>query len=256
MITVLVPGIRPNNWKKLYKSCVKAIGERFEIIFISPYKVPGEIKDYPGIKHIQDLGTPIKCQQRGLLEANGQYITWAADDGIYMPESLSKALSLIEDYKTVVVGKYTESEHPSPMMWTDEYYILSNHDSSAFKYVPKDYMMLNAGLISRDLLIEIGGWDCQFEVCPMAYNDLAIRLQNYGAKFVIPQEIMFKCSHLPGMLGDHGPVHLAQTLHDEPLFKEIYSNVECNKRTVINPENWRNCDAIWERRFDINNLPK
>lgn len=226
----------------------------WEIIFISPNPLPEEFKGLDNVQYIEDWGTPIRAQQRGLCAARGEYITWAADDGEYLPGSLDIAWAIVKDYKfdpkILVMGKYYEGNgDPNPVMAGKDYYYLSNHDGSFSPYLPPGYLMLNVGIVSRTLLEAVGGWDCQFEVCPMSYNDLAVRLQNYGVKFLIQDEMMFNCSHMPGTTGDHGPVHFAQIEHDQPLFKQIYGTPDATKRIHIELTNWENSPAKWERRF-------
>ena len=105
------------------------------------------------------------------------------------------------------------------------------------------------GLVPRELLLKLGGWDCQFEVCPMAYNDLAIRLQRYDVDFIIQDEVMYKCGHMPGLSGDHAPVHNAQIIHDQPLFKRIYTDAKSKERTSVLLNNWQRSPERWGRRF-------
>ena len=153
--------------------------------------------------------------------------------------------------KSLIMGKYVEGKNDGDFdMISNEYYNLKNHDASRLKKLPKEnYWMLNVGLVSRLLLRKVGGWDCQFEVCPMAYNDLAIRLQNLGIKWIIQNEIMYTCSHMPGRMGDHGPIHDAQIQHDQPLFDKIYSADDAQNRININLNNWENSPKRWQRRF-------
>lgn len=255
-LTVLVPGIRPQNWWALFKSIEASTKRTFEMIVISPYDLPKEFWNVNNVKAIKDYGSPIRCQQRGLTEAQGNWITWAADDGVFLPEMLDQAFDVIEDYKTVVMGKYTEGDHFHPLMLEKEYYRLRYHEGLAYETIPKNYYMLNVGIISKQLLLEIGGWDCQFEVCPMAYIDLAIRVQRLGIVFKHQNKIMFKCSHTPNHEGDHGPIHDAQQQHDEPLFRTMYKNPSITERKEIDINNWKKVPEIWTRRFDANNLPK
>ncbi len=110
--------------------------------------------------------------------------------------------------------------------------------------------MLNCGLVSRKITLELGGWDAAtFQVCPYAYHDFSIRLQKYGCKFIIQPEVMFKCSHMPDCTGDHGPIHMGQIYFDEPMFKEIYNHPYYSKRLAIDVDNWKKAPAKWERRF-------
>lgn len=254
-LTVICPGIRTKNWKTLWDSIAKTFSGSAEIIFISPYELPEELRGVEGVRWINDWGTPIKCQQKGLIAARGEFITWAADDGYFLPGALDISLKKYNESpepKKLVMGKYYEGNStPNPEMSKDWYYILNNHNASNSKFFGRNYYMLNVGLVPRELLLEIGGWDCQFEVCPMAYNDCAIRLQNYGVQFIIQDEMMFTCSHMPGHEGDHGPIHDAQVLHDEPLFQKIYreSRKASDSRQKIDINNYGACAEKWERRF-------
>lgn len=248
-LTVICPGIRTKNWRKLYDSIGKAFSGKWEIIFVGPYPLPEDMLGFDNVHFIEDWGSPIRCQQRGLIAAHGSHITWAADDGYFLPGSLDIAFSKLEP-NALVMGKYYEGNNDGDMpMQEDKYYILSNHDATKVKWIPSHYYMLNVGVVPREMLLEIGGWDCQFEVCPMSYNDLAIRLQRNGVKFIVQNEMMFKCSHMPGHEGDHGPIHDGQIYHDQPLFKRIYWDTSCANRIKIDLFNWKNAPVRWERRF-------
>lgn len=253
-LTVLVPGIRTKNWRCLYDSIDKAFKGSWEIIFIGPYEVPDGLKGTENLNYIEDWGSPMRCMQRGLTKAKGDWITWAADDGVFLPHSLDTGFSSLENYKFsqdyLVMGKYIEGKNDGDYsMQENKYYMLRTHDATNSKYVPKDYYMLNVGLVNRELLLEIGGWDCIFEVCPMAFNDLAIRLQRICTMFIIQNEIMFTCSHLPGHEGDHGPIHDAQINEDQPLFKKIYESKDSIERINIPLNNWEKTPERWIRRF-------
>jgi hypothetical protein len=251
-LSVLVPGIRTHNWKRLYDSIKSSTKESFEMIFVGPYELPTELQGKENIKFIQDYGTPIRCQQIALTESEGEWITWAADDGYYVENALDDSFSIIEnnnDYKTVVFGKYFEGEGNEEIQDDIQYHKLNFHPATRTVYIPMEYMSLNCGVVSRQLLIEIGGWDCSFEVCPMSYADFAIRSQNYGANFIIQDNVMFKCGHMPGTSGDHAPIHYAQITHDEPLFQQMYNSPECLSRVKIEIDNWKSCPDKWTRRF-------
>jgi len=253
ILSVLVPGIRPTNWKRLYDSIGASCKYTWEVIFISPYALPEELKGKENVQWIEDWGTPIRCQQRGLISARGDWIAWAADDGQFLPGALTLGFDIIKgkvkNTHSYLMGKYLEGTGDNGHMLGDNYYTLSRHKASFSPWLPPHYLMLNVGLVPKKLLAIVGGWDCQFEACPMAYNDLAIRLQNLGCTVYIQNEVMFICGHTPLKQGDHGPVHDGQTLHDEPLFKDIYSRQECIDRTRVDLGNWEKTPKRWERRF-------
>lgn len=236
-------------------SVASSFFKEWEIIFISPYPLPIELKDKKNVRIIEDWGSPIRCQQRGLIAAKGDWITWAADDGVFLPNALDIAYKKLEEVKfdpyKVVMGKYYEGNNDGDMpMQNDEYYILNNHDATRIKWIGSSFYMLNVGLVSREVLLEVGGWDAEsFQVCPMAYNDLAVRLQRNNVEFIIQNEMMFKCSHMPGLEGDHAPIHNAQIDYDQPLFRRIYSEQKSQQRIKIDLFNWKKAPSKWEMRF-------
>ncbi len=253
-LTVLVPGIRCENWRTLYDSIGQAFSGKWEMIIISPYELPDNMQR-DNVRWIQDWGAPMRCMQQGLCGAHGDWITWAADDGKFVAESLDIGFSKLAkhdfDPNYLVMGKYIEGGNDGDMSMQDNsYYLLGNHDATKIKYVPKDCYMLNVGLVSRELLFKMGGWDCRFEVCPMAFNDLAIRLHQTGVKWIIQDEIMFTCSHMPGKTGDHAPIHDGQIDHDQPLFREIWQCGASQGRDVIKLDNWKKSPEKWRRRFN------
>lgn len=270
-LTIICPGIRTKNWERLYRSIDKSFSGSWEIIFIGPYDIPADMKKKladegrTNFRYIYDMGSPIRCQQIGLVQSEGEWINWAADDGYFLDGALDVGFKKMEDfnlssegeaqgvppYKVVVMGKYYEGNNDGEMpMQENKYYVLSNHDASRSPNIPAHYFMLNVGLVSREVLFEIGGWDAHsFQVCPMAYNDCAVRLQNHGCKFLIQDEMMFTCSHLPGLQGDHGPIHCAQVYKDQPMFTKIYRDPESAQRIHIDLNNWQNAPAHWEMRF-------
>lgn len=254
-LSVICPGIRTKNWEKLYNSVGESFQGTWEIVFVGPYDLPEELKSKENIRYIKDWGSPIRCQQIGLISSRGDWINWAADDGYFLPQSHDVAFEKLRqvsfDSKYLVMGKYREGDGDTDPMTKDAYYILSNHDVTRIKWINNDYYMLNVGVVSRELLLDVGGWDAEnFEVCPMAYNDLAIRLQKYGVKFLIQDELMFKCGHMSGHQGDHGPIHDAQVDFDQPRFRRIYmDNNNFKNRIKIDINNWKLTPEKWIRRF-------
>lgn len=252
-LSVIVPSIRPGNLKCLYDSIkASAPSYSFEMIVIGPYDLPLSLRELPNVHWIQDWGCPVRAQQIGLLNTRGKYVSWAADDGVYLPGALEIALnSLKAKEKTVVVGKYYEGVGgiENPVMNKIDYYYIYTHEASRCKYIPKDCLMIMVGVVERDTLLSVGGWDSRFEVCPMAYNDLSIRLYNLEYKFLFQEETIFKCFHMPGNTGDHGPIHAAQTQHDTYIFKMIYTQPQSINRKYIPIDNWEKSPARWERRF-------
>ncbi len=252
-LTVIVPGIRPQNWVRLYNSIGTSCSKEWEVIFIGPTGLPKELEEKNNVMFIKSERSPIACQQIGLLESRGEFITWAADDGVYLPMTLDIAIDMLdkEPYTTIVTSKYFEGGDPNGEMGGDNYYKLHTHDSMKLSGIPKECLMLNCGVISRSLLIYLGGWDSAlFQVCPLAYTDFAIRAHKFGSRFILQEEVMFSCGHMPGETGDHGPIHRAQTYHDQPLFTGIYTDPNLYlTRQNIKLDNWKKSPDVWPERF-------
>lgn len=251
-ISVIIPSIRYTLLEGVYNSIAKSFTQgEWELIIASPYPLPEALQDKTNIVYIKDDGTPIRGRQRALIAATGDYICYAADDVTFFENSLDKAYETIknENYKTIIVGKYLEGKIENPFMQSDVYWTLFTHDLLK-PMIPVDkrhYLLINTGLISRQLMLEIGGFDCGFEACAIACVDLSIRLQNYGAKCILQNDAIFHSTHLPGSQGDHGSIDRAQITHDQPRMLAMYtSNFN---RTRINVENWRDTPDWWERRW-------
>lgn len=251
-LSVICPGIRTSNWRKLYESCCVAYSGNWEIIFIGPEEPPVYVKAQKNVRFIHSMRSPIACQQIGLIEAKGEWITWAADDGEYIPGSLDESFRLLEgkDYKTIVLGKYLEGDFAvENKLNTNIYYMQKYHrDYAWLPSKPKEAYILNCGVVSRQLCIELGGWDAEiFEVCPMAYHDFSIRTQKYGAKVIVQDMIMFRCGHEPGEIGSHGPIHRAQIQRDHPAYFKMY--MQPSERIIIDVNNWQKSQEVWGERF-------
>ena len=251
-ISVLIPSIRPRLLQGVYNSLEKSCnGISFELVIISPYALPESLSEKTNIIYIKDFGTPIRGRQMGLIAATGDYICYAADDVVFCENSLKEAYETLKgkDYKTLVVGKYMEGEVDNPAMQADSYWYLATHDFLR-PTIPADkqgYFLINTGLISRELMLEVGGFDCSFEACAMACCDLSVRLQNYGATCLLQNNAIFHATHLPGERGDHKPINDGQTQHDMPKFLVMYLNNF--NRTLIQLDNWRDASDHWVRRF-------
>lgn len=252
-LTVICPGIRPQNWIRLYNAIGTSFSGSWEIIFIGPYGLPVELEAKDNVMFIESQRSPIACQQIGLIESRGEFISWASDDGVYLPMILDKAVELLEPepYTTIVTSKYFEGGDPNGEMGGEGYYRLWNHDSMQLPGVPKDCYMLNCGVVSRSLLVQLGGWDSYlFGVCPLAYTDFAIRAHKFGCKFILQEEVMFSCGHMPGTTGDHASVHYQQTDIDQPLFTGMYSTPGIYlTRQNIPLSNWKRSQEVWLQRF-------
>ena len=246
MLSVIVPGIRVLNWQKLYTSIKKAYSGEWEIIFIGPYAPIDKMGD--NVKYIHSLRHPNACQQIGLIESTGDYIMPSWDDGTYRGGSIDKAFSLLQP-NSAVAGKYTEGDIAPAYMADKKYWFINTHSQAYSPYVPDDFIIFNTGIVSREKLIELGGFDCRYEATALGFIDLSIRMQLSGVKVILMEEVMMDCSWLPGTEGDHGPIHEAMEEHDFSLLHKMYRQPVFHKRMKIDINNWKEQPEIWERRF-------
>lgn len=252
-LSIILPSIRPYNLERLYSSILDATTDSFELIVVGPYSLPRELEKYPNIKVFRDWGTPTRASQIGATLAEGEYVTWAADDGVYLPNSIDNCLDVLRNEKSinrVVSAKYLEGNSGSfsNNNQADSFYTLNSAYPNAPLINPYAYI-LNVGFMHRKLFEYFGGWDCQFEACPLAHADLAARLQmTTKIHVLLLNEYVLKCEHLSERNGDHGPVHDAQTLSDTQKYIEKWSNSEKCK-AIIDMSNWKDSPMIWDRRF-------
>jgi len=244
-LSVIVPSIRIENLGELWWSIHYDLGFDFEFIVISPYDRPKDsiVANY----WIKSQRSPNACQQQGLTIATGEYISFASDDGVFLPGALDYALSMAEE-RTIVVGKYLEGENYNVDMLTEDYYRFKYHKDYRLKGVPQEALIFNCGIISRKLILELGGWDTEhFDTTTCAHADLGIRAYKAGAEMVLMDKPMFSCTHEPKRTGTHGPIHDSMNKHDIPAFKKMYSKPI--HRQNINIDNWKNTEVKWSRRF-------
>jgi len=261
-LSVILPGIRKANWEEFYKSVNRSFSDSFEIVIVSPYDLPENLKNYDNIKIIKDFGSPSRCQQIGLMHSEGEFITWGADDGLFLNGKLTEILNFWEENaksdKDVVTCKYFEGVSNQQGMphstgqtelSKDYYYKINYAAGLRSAFVPDDYWVLNVGLVKTSYAKEMGGWDTMFEVTTISHMDFAVRTQRNNSTYFMFEKPIFVCTHMPCTSGDHAPVHYAHLENDEPLFRKIYNDPSCLERIKIDLDNWKNSSATWKRRF-------
>jgi hypothetical protein len=254
-LSVLVAGIRPWNWKALYDSVAASFSKSWEIIFVGPYPPPDDLSRVSNCIFKEDWGTPMRAQQIALTMARGKFCTWVADDGVFLPHALDEAFTYynVDDWISSpmhgVIGRYWEGSGDHSAMNNPEYYRLNWHDGARGRWIPDDCLLLNLTIAPTETIKSFGGWDCGFEVIPMALCDLGVRVHLAGMRFRLCPGVLYTCSHMPERTGDHGPIHDAQTYVDMPLFKRIWDGPTKPDRIYVALDNWKNVPERWERRF-------
>ena len=269
-LSIICPAIRTDRWEMMYKSIEESFFGSWELVLITEKELPESLKSKDNIKVIFSERAPMQKQQQGLLETSGEYITVMSDDSIWHKGTLDKTFELIKtitDYKMIIVLKYLEGiefefpqwyldQVPDDMkfktnydfMKADKYYWSDTHDSSKFKWEKRRCPILSCAIYTRQLLLEVGGWDARFQSQAVGNTDLAIRLIKYGCPYIIQDLIVSSCGYMEQATGDHGPLHYAQLEDDEPLLRSMYDVPDFRRRIKIDIDNWKNTDLVWKRK--------
>lgn len=244
-LSIVVPAFRQNRWEKFYESIANSFHGSWELILIGPYK---PLFEKPNLKWIEDWGAPARCQQRGLLEAQGDYVTFSWDDAIYCENMLDKAWDILKEHnfnpKIAVLSKFVEGETEYDWALADSFSLIYHHNDSRMKTIPYEYYVQNTGMTSRKELLEIGGVDCQFRTMALAVLDLSVRLQANGVKFIIQQGVVLRCTWELG--GEHKPIEDTFMTYDKPLYQNKYHEGIPIK---VELDNWKNSPEKWTKRF-------
>jgi hypothetical protein len=254
-ISVLISGIRTHNWAEVYTSlCQACTRYSFELVFVGPFDPPSFLKHFDNVKYIKDYGQPSRCSQRGLLECEGHLVFQTVDDCNFVKYSLDYALAFYEKQctrKDIINGRYFEGGNQMPL----EYWKAWHHESLRLEGIHQDWNISLQPIIDTEYAREIGGYDCRYEYCNAGIHDFVFRVQKDGGKVYNSLTEICNADHMPGYSGDHEPIERLWLENDFPLLKKMYGSKKSNRRIKIDINNWSKTPAVWERRFDPNNLP-
>ena len=248
-VSILLPGIRKNNWITLYNS-INLSEYSFELILVGPYDPPDELLEKDNFKFIKDFGAPVRATQIAFVHSNGKYVTAIPDDGLYIEGVLEKDIDYLENKQDgsvndMVINKYYELGNLLP----DKILFLNNAYPRS-SYIPDNWYIFNLVVMYSEFFRKVGGYDCEYETTALAHADLAARSQCGGAKVFLIEKPMVTCTHMPGTAGDHAPVHYGHLEHDEGLYMKKYCfNDRFKDNLILDVDNWKNSPSIWRRRF-------
>lgn len=243
-LSIVIPSIRTENWKDLIDSIEKSCQEfSYEIIFVGP-KYNSYIDRFKSIKYVRDFGNPNRCQQIGMLIAEGDFVTWGSDDCMYTEGGIDQCMGIASlcDDDTVLVANYNEGGNIA----VNNFSLSSNYPGCP--HIKREWVIFNVAFMKRSLFERLGGFDCSFEATCIGHADLAARCQQIGCSVKIQNIKLLDCSHMPECTGDHAPIHIAQTTRDMPKYINKYSS-EIFPTTTIMSNNWKQQQTVWEERF-------
>lgn len=251
-LTVIVPGIRDENWERLFNEATLA-SKRYtlEFIFVGPRPPNPTLMAKHNVKYIKDFGTPTRSLHIGTLIAEGQYFTWLADDAWVYEESLDSAMDLLmhRDPKKDMIGiRYSEGTNHSGACPPDVYWTSNHHPNFHLPGIDRDYAICGVLLMDLDFYNYMGGLDCAYEHVNMNVHDFAIRAQRNGSHLYMSPHLVMNCDFEPNRTPQNSPVIAAYVENDDPLFRKHYA-VMGERPLRIDINNWKQTEPVWRRRF-------
>lgn len=252
-ISLILPSIRVERLETLYDTILESTKRSFELIVVGPYPISEKLQKLTNVKYVKDFGSPMRASNIGVELCEGNVISWLADDCKFLPNSIDVAMDTLynmgDNIKNVVIAKYFEGVgYSGTNAQNDQYYKL-NYAYPRSPYIPEDWWIFNVAFIYRSFFDYLGGWNCQFQACPLGHADFAIRAQRAGAIVKMSETPIFTCDHMPETSGDHAPIHYTQHGEDEPLYKIIYSKPLESYPICIDVSNWKSSPSVWGKRF-------
>lgn len=246
-ISVVIPGIRPNNWPKIYEDLQSTFTDyKFELICIGPNLPSDYFSDKLNFRFVRDFGHPSRCMQLGATLSSGEYICWIPDDIILEVGALQESLQFLrtrpkEDGMTL---KYSEgTDFTGDQDSDDKYWIGFTHKGTLDTLgIPPYWKIAPLFMYNRDTYFEFGGLDCRFEHVNFNTHDLAFRMQACGSIIHLSPSKILSADWTP----NDPIISSAFHEHDLPLIKEIYSKDGANKK--LNKNNWDSESPYWHRR--------
>ena len=268
-ISIILPSVRANRLQRFIDSIDYS---DYEVVLVSPNDLPDEIKDNRRIVYVRDFGSPVRCSQIALVLSSGDLVISGADDCCFYRNSLKElAQELITNNLDILLMKYTEGGKVTPPntiemearrkgtgvesftecgAFIQPDYYFTYGASYPHRLVNSHNPIFNACLAKRSVMEELGGWDCNFQACPLAHADFGVRAMNAGKyKIQWSNKLLCHCdaAEEPDN-GDHSPIERAQSGPDTKLYRSKYDNGIHNN---IDINNWKNASRIWKERFYV-----
>ena len=89
-VSIMMPAIRTSQWLMMYGSLINACQKySWELVLVSPFDLPDNMKHFENIKMIKDYGAPSRCAQIGAIACEGEFLYHCVDDAIFLPEVIT-----------------------------------------------------------------------------------------------------------------------------------------------------------------------
>jgi len=256
-LSLLVSGIRNDNWNNVYKQMMLSCDRHdFEIVFVSPYPLPKGMEKLNNVQYSQDFGCPSRCLQKASTLARGKYIAAASDDVIINEKEFSNCIDLLEQNdseKDIIALKYTEGQgfNANEDDFEPNYWNAHHHASLRMPGIHPGWKICLMFMMNVERFRGLGGLDCRFEHFNLNLHDFAFRAQRTGSKVITSVNFVTKHDWEPGRDQNNSPIIAAYHQNDLPLFNSIYSQVftSYHRPVCIRYDNWMRQPEKWARRF-------
>ena len=247
-VSVLMPAIRTPFWKNMFHSLRESCSiYKFELVLVSPFDLPDELKSESSINLVKDYGSPTRAAQIGLTKCQGRLVYHCTDDALFYPKQIDRAIFMYDETcrrKDCVNMRYREGFEWSGGDYPSDYWMAYYHDSMRLPGVKANWKIAHHHLIDNGYLHELGGYDCSYEYMTHALCDVMFRLQCIGGKIFDSTTHVTTCNQFANETVDHSPVHHAQAA-DQILFEKNYVNKDyAYDHLQIPIDNWKNSPKI------------
>lgn len=253
-LSMCLAAIRPYFWKRFYDSAnISCARHSFEVVIVSPFDLPEELRNIKNIKHFKDYGCPTRASQIAAANSEGRLMSFPCDDGVCLADAYDLAIDLYDQSaaaKDGIVMRYRESSGMQGPTLPDNYWLARTHLNVNSLNIGYNWKIACQPMLSLDYYKNIGGVDCvSFECMAFATHDLCYRMQRDGSVFHLsPTDVMNADNY--GETGvDHAPVFYGQTQCDNPAFLRMYSDTKVKNRINIDFDNWKHTPDLWIRRW-------
>lgn len=262
-LSVIVPSIRKENWHAIIDSIENNIGKySYEVIFIGPdVDLPESLKSKKNIKCIRDFGCPSRAMQIGSIFAEGKYLSWICDDGVFVDGVLNKIINQLENEnneKLLYNWIYTEGDGykvgedlriSNPEVW---YKAKFHANQKHLKGIDDNWFMTLLFTVNTNYYKKIGGINCKYETINYNLHDLGYRITRDGGEMRFTDDVVFRLSWQPAGVNrtlDSCPVLNATILNDDKILNEMYGEKK-DLPIHIDINNWAEAESVWGRKWN------
>lgn len=250
-LSVFMPSIRTHLLEKWFDSLSLAVDD-FEAVVCGPFDPPQPLLSLNNFTFIKSFASPTVCAQRAALACSGEYIYHTTDDVLFLDRVISEEITKIKN-DDIAVMRYNEGQNYSGQELYESYW----YAAEAYKDWPGVNQNWGIGIhfiMTKDLFLKYGGFDCQFEYLNHATHDLLFRIQkNEKVNYKLSSKVASTADWVQGTSGDHAPIHFAQLEHDNHIFRNLWYG---GRDVKIMSDNWLVQPELWTRRFRDTNIKR